>query len=97
MRDTVDDACRGVHLRARRRSRSRPCGVTREAHFALHYGDEYREEGRPEERVHEEDQSGLASRGMSRLALLHARHFAFAPLFVNRVMELSGRSCGHLF
>jgi hypothetical protein len=30
---------------------------------------------------------------MSRLALLHARHFAFAPLFVNRVMELSGRSC----
>lgn len=63
------------------------------AHFALHYGDEYREEGRPDERVHEEDQSGLASRGMSRLALLHARHFAFAPLFVNRVMELSGRSC----
>jgi hypothetical protein len=62
-------------------------------HFALHYGDEYFEKGDPEERVHEEDFSGMASRNLSSLALLHERHFAFAPLFVNRVMELSGRSC----
>jgi uncharacterized protein DUF4157 len=62
-------------------------------HFALHYGDEYSEAPHPDERVHEEDFSGMANRSMSRLALLHERHFAFAPLFVNRVMELSGRSC----
>jgi hypothetical protein len=63
------------------------------AHFSLHYGDEYREPPRPSGRVEEADYSGMGSREMSSLGLLHERHFAFAPLFVNQVMQASGRSC----
>ena len=74
-------------------STDRPMWGHEGGHFVLRYGDEYDEEGRPEARVHEEDYSGMASRNLSRLALLHERHFDFAPLFVNRVMALSGRSC----
>ena len=63
------------------------------AHFALHFGDEYNEAPNPTGRVQEADYSGLASRNMSSLALLHQRHFSFAPLFVNQVMQTAGRSC----
>jgi hypothetical protein len=62
-------------------------------HFALHYGDEYSEEGYPSGRVEETDYSGFASQEMSSLGVLHTRHFSFAPEFVNHVMETSGRSC----
>lgn len=62
-------------------------------HFALHFGDEYRESGHPDTRVQEADYSGMASRSMSSLALLHQRHFAFAPAFANQVMQAAGRSC----
>ena len=58
--------------------------------FALHYGDEYFEEGEPEARPRGGVSRGMASRNMSSLALLHERHFAFAPVFVNRIMELFG-------
>ena len=63
------------------------------AHFSLHYGDEYREPPRPSGRVEEADYSGMGSHEMSSLGLLHERHFAFAPMFVNQVMQASGRSC----
>jgi Domain of unknown function (DUF4157) len=63
------------------------------AHFTLHYGDEYREPPRPSGRVEEADYSGMGSHELSSLGLLHERHFAFAPLFVNQVMQASGRSC----
>ena len=73
--------------------RDRPMWGHEGAHFTLHYGDEYDESPNPTGRVQEADYSGMASRGMSSLALLHQRHFSFAPGFVNQVMQTSGRSC----
>jgi Domain of unknown function (DUF4157) len=74
-------------------SRDRAMWAHEGGHFVLHFGDEYDEEGHPSTRVQEADYSGMATRNMSSLALLHQRHFAFAPAFANQVMRAAGRSC----
>jgi hypothetical protein len=61
------------------------------AHMALAHGDEYKEEGRPIERVREDDFSLLANqtayRGWSQL---HRRHFAFVPAFLKSFVKSAG-------
>ena len=60
-------------------------------HMVLGHGDEYREQeqpssGRPDDRVREGDWSRMASHHrFGRFALMHERHFAFVPAFLNRV------------
>jgi hypothetical protein len=60
-------------------------------HMALGHGDEYREEqqpgpGRPEDRVREGDWSRAGSHHRyGRFSLMHERHYAFVPFFLNQV------------
>lgn len=59
-------------------------------HLFLRFGDEYDEPPASGDRVQESDYSGMGQRNMSRLALLHERHFAFVPEFLRRVMQQAG-------
>jgi hypothetical protein len=57
------------------------------AHMALGHGDEYREVGKPIERVREDDWSLLGNHSeFGRFALLHERHFGFVPAFLNHIL-----------
>lgn len=59
-------------------------------HMVLGHGDEYREQENPtggeEGRVREDDYSRMGSHpDYGRFVLMHERHFAFVPAFLNRV------------
>lgn len=65
------------------------------AHMALAADDEYKEEGRPTERVHEDDFSLLTDQNSYRgWSLLHQRHFAFVPAFLKSFVKSgAGKPC----
>ena len=79
----------GMHIYAPSGKRKPRMWVHEGGHLLLGVGDEYVEEGRPDEFV-ADDYSLMGDAEMTRFASLHERHFAFVPVFLDEVLEGMG-------
>ncbi len=84
----------GVYIYAPDGKRKPRMWVHEGGHFLLGFGDEYAEEGRPDEFV-STDYSAMGEGEETRFTSFHERHFAFVPVFLDNVMSGLGHPGCH--